>query len=116
MGKSPLFSNPVIQQCWTTIGQYTVIPHLRYSALYTTLLDKLQSYGIDDVELQWIGYYLISRKQKVTFDNTSSCDENITWCPTRIHHEPLLFGLIINDIHIPLTGADIMLYADDTVL
>ena len=38
------------------------------------------------------------------------------WCPTRIHPGALLFGLIINDIHIPLTDADIILYADDTVL
>ena len=81
------------------------------------MLEKLPSYGIDDVELQWIGDYLFNRKQIVIFDNTSSCEENVTCgVPQGSILGPLLFGLIINDIHIPLTDADIILYADDTVL
>ena len=84
---------------------------------HATLLEKLPSYGIDDVELQWIGDYLFNRKQIVIFDNTSSCEENVTCgVPQGSILGPLLFGLIINDIHIPLTDADIILYADDTIL
>ncbi len=69
------------------------------------------------MELQCIGDYLFNRKQKVIFDNTSSCEESVTCgVPQGSILGPLLFGLIINDIHIPLTDACIMLYADDTVL
>ena len=83
---------------------------------HATLLGKLSSYGINDVERNWVGDYLFNRKQKVIFDNTSSCEENVTCgVPQGSIPGPLLFGLIINDIHIPLTAANI-LYADDTVL
>ena len=84
---------------------------------HATLLEKLPSYGIGDVELKWVCDCLFNRKQTLIFDNTSSCEENVTFGVTQGSIlEPLLFGLIINDIHIPLTVANIILYADDTVL
>ena len=52
---------------------------------HATLLEKLPSYGIDDLELQWIGDYLFNRKQKVIFDNTSSCKETLHVVP---HKDP----------------------------
>ena len=80
------------------------------------LLEKLPSYGINDVELKRVADYLFNRKQ-VIVDHTSSGEENVTCCvPQGSILRPLLFGLIINDIHIPLTAANIILYADDTVL
>ena len=47
---------------------------------HATFLEKLPRCGIDNAELQWIGEYLFNRKQKVIFNNTSSCEEQVTCC------------------------------------
>ena len=84
---------------------------------HATLQEKLPSYSINDVELKWVADYLYNRKQKVIFDSTSSGEANVmSGVPRGSILRPLLSGLIINDIHIPLTAANIILYADDTVL
>ena len=80
---------------------------------YATLLEKLPSYGIDNAELHLTGDYLFNRKQKVIFD---TCSYVTCGVPQGSILGPLLFGFIMNDIHIPLTDTDITLYADDTVL
>ena len=116
MGPSILFVRQNIDKGLRTGAVYIDLRKAFDSVRHATLLEKLLSYGIDDVELQWIGDYLFNRKQIVIFDNTSSCEENVTCgVPQGSILGPLLFGLIIND-YIPLTDADIILYADDTVL
>ena len=52
---------------------------IRFDAVrHATLLEKLPRYGIDNAELQWIDDYLFNRKQKVIFNNASSCKEEVT--------------------------------------
>ena len=50
-------------------------------------------------------------------NNTSSCEDKVTCGVSQGSIlGPLLFGLTINDIHIPLGNADIIINGDDTVL
>ena len=84
---------------------------------HASLLGKLSSYGIQDQESLWLHDYLFNRSQFVNFDGCTSNVEKVTiGVPQGSILGPLLFALMINDIHLALNKSNILLYADDTVI
>ena len=81
------------------------------------LLQKLPLYGINNIELTWITDYLFNRSQYVVIDNIASDSYHITHgVPQGSILGPLLFIILINDIHHDLKICNILLYADDAVI
>ena len=85
---------------------------------HANLLGKLPSYGIKNKELLWFQDYLFNRSQYVSFDGCTSNLEKVTSGVPQgsILVGPLLFALLINDIHLTLNSSNVLLNADDTVI
>ena len=69
------------------------------------LINKLESYGLRNTELDYFQSYLSDRKQVVSIGKA-----------TRSNLGPLLFVLFTNDLSKVLTQCQILMYADDTVM
>ena len=67
---------------------------------HSSLLDKLPSYGIKDLELLWFTDYLFLRKQIVEYDGVYSNTESVTvGVPQGSILGPLVFLILFNDVH-----------------
>ena len=79
---------------------------------HAKLFQKLNAYGIRNVEFDWFSNYLFNRKQLVNYNNTlfesSLPQESILG--------PLSFIIFVNDIVDVLRNSGIIKYANDTVL
>ena len=84
---------------------------------HACLISKLPYYGIHDNELKWLSDYLFNRRQTVYVDGTYSEFKHITHgVPQGSIIGPLLFVILVNDLHLKLHKCDLLMYADDTVL
>lgn len=81
------------------------------------IINKRPDYGITGLPLEWITNYLFSRHQHVYYNKVLSEGEPIICgVPQGSILGPLLFILYINDITTALHHAEIIKYADDTVI
>ena len=84
---------------------------------HSTLLGKLTTYGINNKELDWFTSYLFNRTQQVVLDNVKSEIQHVhCGVPQGSILGPLLFLVFFNDFPDVLLRADIIQFADDTVI
>ncbi len=84
---------------------------------HNILLNKLQSFNIAPIAINWFKNYLEGRVQSVKYQGVKSDREYITCgVPQGSILGPLLFILYINDLGDYLLDSSISLYADDTAL
>ena len=84
---------------------------------HSNLVKKLSQYGICDKELRWLTYYLFHRSMVVSYGNClSSKREILTGVPQGSVLGSLLFILFFNDITDVADTAEILIYADDTMI
>ena len=84
---------------------------------HSKLLTKLPGYGIEDRELMWFTDYLFERKITVSYGDFLSNNQSLfTGVPQGSILGPLLFLIYFNDVVDCILNANIIKYADDTVL
>jgi len=84
---------------------------------HSCLLHKLQLHGVHNTELHWFEDYLFNRTQYVIYDDVISSRQHIECgVPQGSILGPLLFILLVNDLHHTLQKSNLLMYADDTVV
>ena len=84
---------------------------------HNILLQKLDYYGVQELDLKWFESYLSNRKQFTSIDSADSSIQNIH---IGVHQcsclGPLLFLIYINDLPYSVKNTKVSMYADDTNL
>ena len=103
-------------------GQYTGAIYVDLSKAFdtinhATILNKLPTFGITGIALDWFTNYLFDRSQSVAIDDVLSEPTPILCgVPQGSILGPVLFLLLFNDSPSSLKNCNILKYADDTVL
>ena len=84
---------------------------------HSTLINKLNDYGVKEKELKWFTDYLFGRFQFVTYDNESSERHPVTCgVPQGSVLGPILFLIFFDDFDNILKHSNVIKFADDTVI
>ena len=84
---------------------------------HSKLIEKLSSYGIDNIELDWFTDYLFQRHITVAYrDSLSDKQKLFSGVAQGSILGPLLFLIYFNDVVDIIKNSHIIKYADDTVL
>ena len=101
-------------------NEITVLTLLDYSKAFDTsnhrlILAKLESLGLQENALRWIGSYLSGRTQKVRTAKGTSAEIFLrNGVPQGSVLGPILFTILIGDLHTRLKHCNYHCYADDT--
>ena len=84
---------------------------------HTLLLNKLNDLGINGKERTWFTSYLTDRRQLVMYNGTLSEPQAVvSGVPQGSILGPVFFTIYINDLPSHIQTAQVLLYADDTVI
>ena len=84
---------------------------------HSVLLEKIRSFGLNGVALEWFIDYLFNRKQYCIIDKSASDQMSITCgVPQGSILGPLLFLMYFNDFEMCIRNAKCLNFADDTVI
>ena len=84
---------------------------------HTLLLNKLNHLGINGKERAWFTSYLTDRRQLAMYNGTLSKPQAvISGVLQGSILGPVLFTININDLHSHIQNAQVLRYADDTVI
>ena len=110
-----IFNN--INNGLTTVAAFVDLKKAFDTLNHSILLKKLKCYGIAGDVLKWCTNYLWNRSQQVMANGIKSVPKEV-YCgvPQGSVLGPLFFILYVNDVQEAVTGADLQLYADDTVI
>jgi len=100
-----------------TLGVFLDLSKAFDTINHSTLLKKLEHYGIRGVALEWFRNYLLDRKQYVHFNGINSNQQCVTCgVPQGSVLGPLLFIIYTNDLPNALRSSRCILFADDTTI
>ena len=84
---------------------------------HKSLIAKFKAYGLEDLSIQLVTFYLEGRKQRVREGNErSKWADIIKGVPQGSILGPIFFNIFINDMFYSIKKAELINYADDNTV